>query len=204
VSGAQLLVGLSKTSQHRETIVQRLHAVSSPTSADYGNLLDLSQLAELTKATESSVSASSAWLTRIGATEITTMETGDAIFAQWEAQDNSSAVPKVPADLTDVVDFVIRLDPRSPQQPSPSNLRTKVELRAGMDLASQKAAYGVPASLQASHPKNKQMVWGTGSFGFGKDDLERFYNEYAPKANIKKVVNDGKNKWDGHDGKVGI
>jgi hypothetical protein len=199
VSGAQLLVGLSKSSEHRETITQRLYAVSSPESADYGNHLSLEELAELTAADELSTEVCSAWLERIGATEIRRMETGDTLFAEWNAHNDS--VPSIPVQLADVVDFVIRLDPKLYPKQQSSPKRKYYKRNGGMDLASQKAAYGVPAGLQASHPKNRQMVWGTGSFGFGKEDLEMFYSTYAHGANIEKVVNDGANKWDGHDGK---
>lgn len=51
----------------------------------------------------------------------------------------------------------------------------------------QKAAYGIPAALKGSNPKNIQEVWGCGTFGVNKTELGMFYNAYCPTCTVDQV-----------------
>ena len=79
-------------------------------------------------------------------------------------------------------------------------------------IANTKKAYGIPVDLQAKSPNASQMVWGPGTFGYSKSELEFFKEENCPLLNTKKVkfdtanhgVIDGDNFGEGNlDVKVG-
>lgn len=37
-----------------------------------------------------------------------------------------------------------------------------------------KTAYGIPHNYEASNPKNSQLIWGTGTYGYNSSDLDVF------------------------------
>ena len=68
--------------------------------------------------------------------------------------------------------------------------------------ANQRAAYGVPASLTCTNPKNRQMVWGTGTYGFTPSDLQSYYSQMnipASEINLLEVTDypgvEGGDNW---------
>ena len=60
-------------------------------------------------------------------------------------------------------------------------------------IANTKKAYGIPVDLQAASDNVSQMVWGPGTFGYSKSELEFFKSENCPLMNTKKVVFDTEN-----------
>ena len=57
----------------------------------------------------------------------------------------------------------------------------------GYDIASQKKAYGMPLDLQATNDQTLQMVWGPGTFGYSKLQLEQFKRSESPYINMEKI-----------------
>jgi len=58
----------------------------------------------------------------------------------------------------------------------------------------QRQAYGIPDSAVGHESSdNFQMVWGPGTFGISKDDLEIFYNYYCNSCKLSDVTYDTKN-----------
>ena len=54
-------------------------------------------------------------------------------------------------------------------------------------VANTKIAYGLPKDLKATNDTTTQMVWGPGTFGFSKDELDFWALENCPNLNSKKV-----------------
>ena len=51
----------------------------------------------------------------------------------------------------------------------------------------QKSIYGVSSSLQGTNATNRQMVWGTGTYGYSEADLSMFYKNYDVAGNVSNV-----------------
>ena len=75
----------------------------------------------------------------------------------------------------------------------------KAGRRSPYDVASQKAAYQMPADLAATNPSTLQMVWGPGTFGYDPRRLEAFRNAQCPLLNVDKVHTDGFKGKEGGD-----
>lgn len=67
---------------------------------------------------------------------------------------------------------------------------TKTALTEGTPAA-QRAAYGVPAALVGTSPKNSQLVWGPGTYGYLESDLELYYRKFNVSSSTKNVVRNG-------------
>lgn len=63
--------------------------------------------------------------------------------------------------------------------------------RVPYDITAQKEAYQMPLNLTATNPTTLQMVWGPGTFGFGRGGLEGFRDAHCPLLNVDKVQVDG-------------
>ena len=63
--------------------------------------------------------------------------------------------------------------------------------REPYDIVAQKQAYRMPTDLTATNPNTLQMVWGPGTFGFGRGGLEGFRDAHCPLLNVDKVLVDG-------------
>jgi tripeptidyl-peptidase I len=74
-------------------------------------------------------------------------------------------------------------------------------LDSGMGPVGQKKAYNVPAGLKGTNKGNSQMVFGTGTFGYRKEDIDMFFSTYATTSSSKDVSFDASNKWTGKTGK---
>lgn len=59
--------------------------------------------------------------------------------------------------------------------------------REPYDIVAQKEAYQMPLNLTATNPNTLQMVWGPGTFGFGRGGLEGFRDAHCPLLNVDKV-----------------
>jgi len=55
------------------------------------------------------------------------------------------------------------------------------------DPNTQRAAYGIPASQRGSNPKNLQVTWGTGTYGYLPSDLTSFYNQFSIDESVNLV-----------------
>ena len=59
----------------------------------------------------------------------------------------------------------------------------------------------MPANLKGTNKDNKQMVFGTGTFGYREADIDMFFTTYNPSSSSKDVSFDTSNRWKGETGK---
>ena len=67
------------------------------------------------------------------------------------------------------------------------------QLGSFYSVENTKKAYGIPTDLQASNNATTQMVWGPGTFGYSKLQLEMFKKESCLLLNMDRVVFDTAN-----------
>ena len=60
-------------------------------------------------------------------------------------------------------------------------------------VRNQRRAYNIPSSLVGTNANNTQMVWGPGTFGISKDDLEIFFEYYCSSCKLSNVQYDTQN-----------
>jgi hypothetical protein len=51
----------------------------------------------------------------------------------------------------------------------------------------QRSIYQVPTAQRATNSTNRQMVWGTGTYGYSTADLSMFYSKYDVAGNVSSV-----------------
>ena len=56
------------------------------------------------------------------------------------------------------------------------------------DPDSQKAVYGVPLSVVGKNDSNLQMVWGTGTYGVQRDDMDQFWSLWQIDGASEKLM----------------
>eukprot|EP00937_MAST-01D_sp_MAST-1D-sp2_P003015 g3015.t1 len=210
--GAQVLVGLKQARGSGQDLLRAFRRVSDPAHARYGQHLSREQVADMVAPDTVAVQRAMAWLASLGAADVELMACRDVVSARLAG---ATRAPAVPPALAPWVDFAILVHDAAPDAAADNATHAagrgaararagRAGLRArdeGMDLAAQKAAYGVPPAQRATHKDNVQMVWGTGTFGYQEDDLELFYETYCPHCDKGKVAFDRASVWKGQTGK---
>eukprot|EP01047_Picozoa_sp_COSAG01_P038332 COSAG01_NODE_3105_length_6577_cov_4.068077_6_plen_582_part_00 len=200
---------------------QRFWSVADPASTEYLQHLSRRELTDLIGAEPSDIAAAMEWLRALGASTISVGPLQDSVtgtFASeasarasgyWQHWSLNSAGRWLPAlaNHTRPLDYVLRRDSSASTGAKPIGgvmRRPIVAAKGGLaaqkmqyDIAAQKHAYKMPVNLTATNPHTMQMVWGPGTFGYGKGGLEGFRDAHCPLLNVDKV------KTDGYKGKAG-
>eukprot|EP00038_Savillea_parva_P018479 m.23893 g.23893 ORF g.23893 m.23893 type:complete len:595 (-) comp4113_c0_seq1:25-1809(-) len=198
----------------RQALEKTFWDVANPDSSEYLQFKSIPELALLVGAEDGDVDAASAWLA-----SLPTLVPGSISVAPL--RDHVTARVHVPtpveshATLADVVQpyihpsrpkaiaFLVHntaaeTDPstalkRNVRGTHPSLQQQRAQLQFGYSVAEQKAAYGIPVDLATTNGSTMQMVWGPGTFGYSKVQLEAFKMSQCPKLNMDKVVFDTAN-----------
>mmetsp|Transcript_91561 Transcript_91561/g.274917 ORF Transcript_91561/g.274917 Transcript_91561/m.274917 type:complete len:759 (-) Transcript_91561:284-2560(-) len=199
-----LLAGLRLPSASLASLERTFWAVADPSSAAFRQHRSRTELQRLVLPEARAWRKAVGWLRSIGAdvSAVAAEPTSDSIRAHLPCSTTTPA-PAVPQGLRDIVDFAVLLRPRTPptsMATSEPNTSPRAGLSSGFGPSQQKAAYGVPSDLKGTNKDNSQMVWGPGTFGFRKDDLEMFFSTYAPTSSVDDVSLDVHNKWTGATG----
>jgi tripeptidyl-peptidase-1 len=201
---------------------QRFWSIADPASTEYLQHLSRRELTDLIGAEPLDIAAARGWLRALGATGISVGPLQDSVtgtFASeaaarasghWQHWSMNAAGRWLPAlnNHTRPLDYVLRRDGSVATGAKPTTntvmRRPAVAAEGGLathnmqyDIAAQKHAYKMPVNLTATNPRTTQMVWGPGTFGYGKGGLEGFRDAHCPLLNVDKV------KTDGFKGKAG-
>jgi len=160
------------------------------------------ELADLVGASADDIVAAHQWLIDAGADvgSIKMSPLNDALTATFheghepELLKKTLAVERRPA----AVDFVIR---RNGQFQTGTSVQSRNSLATEVrdfdfgsyTVSNIKKAYGIPEHLQASNETALQMVWGPGTFGYSRSQLESFKERQCPLLDTSKVVFDTSN-----------
>eukprot|EP00008_Paramoeba_atlantica_P011211 CAMPEP_0201492618 /NCGR_PEP_ID=MMETSP0151_2-20130828/34030_1 /ASSEMBLY_ACC=CAM_ASM_000257 /TAXON_ID=200890 /ORGANISM="Paramoeba atlantica, Strain 621/1 / CCAP 1560/9" /LENGTH=610 /DNA_ID=CAMNT_0047879535 /DNA_START=1 /DNA_END=1833 /DNA_ORIENTATION=- len=60
------------------------------------------------------------------------------------------------------------------------------------DINAQREAYGVPVGYQGSNETNKQMVWGSGTYGILESDMIQFFSAYGINEDLSLIEPKGR------------
>ena len=201
VNSCLLLVGLRHAPASIADLEQTFWAVADPSSPSYRAFRSREQ--NLMLPAPGSWDAARRWLVTAGAdvSGVGATPSGDSIKARI-ACNTSTLAPPVPAPLRAHVDYAVLLRPRASisQAMPPGRLQHTAAQGSNFGPTRQKQAYGVPPALKGTNSNNTQMVWGPGTFGFRKADLQMFFSTYAPASSVDDVSLDIHNKWDGQTG----
>ena len=224
-----LLVGIKHSVEAKQKLDDLFWAVADPNNLEATQVDGPSDISDLQLSDSADIDAAKSWLRSIGAdmNTIRLLPTGDALEVSWPQGRGLTQAPKVPKTFADYV--VLKgatnnhltsdlfksqrsIDPKPNTTPKSDtknqNLRPTVpkamasrRLDSGMGPGPQKKAYNVPASLKGTNKDNTQMVFGTGTFGYRKEDIDMFYSQYATTSSSSDVSFDVSNKWTGKTGK---
>ena len=200
-----LFLGLTRCSAEFELVVGLAHtnsagledafwAVSTPSSPNYLKHLSLGDVSALVGADAEDLDSTIDWLRKLGASSVQVSGLRDAVTAQFATQTAWSG--SVPSKKTwpQAATFVLRRDPKS--QTSPERIhqasgraaRSQAFAESGSyTVPNIKKAYGIPLSLAAKNESTTAMVWGPGSFGYSKIELESFRASQCPGINPDKI-----------------
>jgi tripeptidyl-peptidase-1 len=190
--------------------------VSNPRSPNYAKYLTVPEIADFIGASQSTLDQVSNWLLDLGARpeSCKTSDLRDTITCSFESTPttfSSNGIPTTPAQMDDVVDFILRQDyiadtaetRRLPTRAThPAAVADPVDNGEG-DPQKQKDAYGLPRGTKAKNANTTQMVWGPGTFGYFGYDLELFQTYYEPDLNLKKITCNGKEDCDNNGDNFG-
>lgn len=177
---------------------QRFWSIADPTSEEYLQHLSRRELAELLGAEPSDIAAAAEWLRALGAGAVSVgplrdtvtgtfaSETAPRASGHWQHWSLNPAGRWLPslANHSRPLDYVLRRDHGAAAagaepagtEPAAETRRPQLEAPRKMlyDIRAQKQAYKMPENLTATNPHTLQMVWGPGTFGYGKGGLEGF------------------------------
>jgi hypothetical protein len=194
--GFEVVVGLPL--RNVPDMDQLFWRVADPGDELYLRHRSVAQLSALISPAEEERHAARDWLIALGAREVVASALGDTLTGRFASQPSdhplaaSWSARGVPLKAAHArpLDFVYRRDTSSLSRPllSPQAQPARAsEPRMGYDIASQKKAYGMPLDLQATNDQTLQMVWGPGTFGYSKLQLEQFKRSESPYINMEKI-----------------
>ena len=207
---SKLLVGMRHTTESLTALSKTFWEVADPKSSEFRKFKTIQELSSIVSVPESTILLTKNWLQTLSGVKMDTVtisQMGDSLTVDYDHCQNlykdTLKAPKVPTPLKEnVIDYVIVVaQGKKVQKPRLSRDHT---LRAGgMGPVAQREAYGIPPTLRGTNPNNLQMVWGTGTFGYVKEDLDIFFNTYCgeAKCSTKDVMFDESNVWKGDKGK---
>lgn len=185
--------------------------VSDPTHSDYGNYLSLEQLRDLIGIAPKEYELASDWLTsQLNATNIQL----SAARTHISCRVSESSAKKLQTDEIEYPAVIRNMWVSSPSAVKGNRTgRTRKQfLHEAMlkkkgrsmkasdedtDPNSQKVAIGMPVSVVGKgNVNNTQMVWGTGTFGVQKADLEQFWSLWDVKGTTQAMMV--------YEGKMGV
>ena len=188
-----VVVGMKPRVESTQELEAAFWEISTPGSARYLSHLSLEDAAEFVAASASDVAAVIDWLAGSGFENVRSSALGDSITASITCSDMDALSITSKACPVEV-DFVLRKDyGTAPQQYAKTSLKAAAGLQGSYSIPNQKKAYGIPADLAAQDPRTLQFVWGPGTFGYSKSELENLKNTQVPLLNLDKVQFDTKN-----------
>lgn len=172
-------------------------SVSDPDHANYLRFLSLPEIASIIGATDEHIQQAQEWLVGLGAevSSIRVSSLRDTVTAtlppsyQVEAEVTTGWFKAVSAARPAPVEFIVSRWVGEVGGKSQRARRAAAEPRSEKtySVSAIKAAYGMPVDLQASNPATTQMVWGPGTFGYSRQDLEVFKSQECPLLNTSRV-----------------
>jgi len=163
--------------------------IATPGNHAYLQFLSLGDLASLIGADESSIKQVSDWLMKSGATGTTTSNLRDTVTAHFADSSLLTLTANgLPHSKThpEAVAGIVRRDPVNDESAGIDHAAHLIDdvdysmhildiadTAAAPDysISNIKAAYQMPADLQATNDATTQMVWGPGTFGYSKSKL---------------------------------
>jgi hypothetical protein len=221
-----LLLGLRHTKAGRKRLDDLFWSVADPKNKQAQQVNGPKDIASLLLSSPHDLTQAKKWLQKIHAdmSTLRVLPTGDAIEVEWPMGKGRTKAPKV-SDLS-FADYIVlkgatdnhltsklfqssrngrKKKKKDSNKKNPFSVQTSTIKRRRMDdsfgPAAQKKAYNVPASLKGTNKENVQMVFGTGTFGYRKEDISMFFSTYATTSSINDVSFDVSNKWTGKTGK---
>eukprot|EP00128_Syssomonas_multiformis_P001382 Colp12_sorted_trinity150504_noHs@16960 len=203
VAHANILVALKhKRLQEMEKLFWEVADANSPL---YGKHLSFAELTQLAGTSDNDYAVVESWLKTIGATDVQLLESRDFVTATVphsvvDAVDANSLY--IPDEVKTHIDVVTLQEPprmakHTGNEGPFANKWTQIMSADAVganpvgDPNTQKKAYGIPLTQTGSHPDNSQMVWGTGTFGFLKSDLPKFWSTYKINNDVSLLVTEG-------------
>ena len=223
-----LLVGLRHSKEGRQRLDDLFWSVANPKEKESTQVEGTKDIAALNLVDATSMEAATQWLSELGCNMDTmrVVPTGDALEIEWPAGAGRTKAPSVDRSFADYVVLKgatnnhltsklfqsHRSGSRAAMQKKTTTTTTTTtipvvatEQRRRLDdsfgPAAQKKAYNIPSTLKGTNKNNIQMVFGTGTFGYRKDDIDMFFSTYAPSSSTSDVSFDASNKWKGQTGK---
>lgn len=189
-------------SQKSPSELEKLYwRVATPSSPEYLAFRNREELSAFMGGSERDVAEAVDWLTSLAGTNIRISPIRDQITAafagnelsQVESMWSERGLPLSPAP--EGVTLVVRRDFVGIQAADVLSTRPASQIRARdadstYSMAAQKAAYGIPVDLAATHEDTRAMVWGPGTFGYSPSGLASFKAAECPGLNTAKVTFD--------------
>jgi hypothetical protein len=199
----QVIVGLKQPTAGVVRLEKLFWEVADPENTlEFGKHRTLSDITEFVAASDGTKSRVFTWLTSsagLNASKVTLSPTQDTVTAKVpDVCCPDGRAPPIPKEQAQDIDFILLESLGKPSKKSNDETNVKSHLKdSSMGLSAQKTAYGVPFNLTGHNKANRQMVWGTGTYGYSQDDLQLFYSTYCPHCNAKAVKFDKDNIWNG-------
>lgn len=199
-SAVDILIGLRQ--RNLELLENLFWQVATPGNPEYLRFRSAEDLARLVGASDSDILQVKTWLIDSGAdaNSIKMSPLRDSISATFKslAMNSPSARRLLSIDeRPSVVEFAVQ---RAGASATTHHGKSSVHSLStgGYTVENIKKAYGIPVDLQASNSSTMQMVWGPGTFGYSKSELDSFKERECPLLNTSKVKFDTENH--GHVG----
>lgn len=196
-AGVASVVAPLRLALSAEELSAELLAVSTPSSPRYCRHLSASEVAALVAPPRERFEAVARWMReRLGARDVRLSGAGDVAVGtvedeavRWsthpDGMDLFAEGSAVDDDARAAVEFVRVVVPGRDVPPARTRAERLAPFALGQPLstpatpAAQRAAAGIPASLNGTVAGLRQMVWGPGTYGYLESDLAAFAAQYS-------------------------
>ena len=196
ISGEKVEVVAHLKHSNLERLTETFWSVSDPSSSSYGKFLNVDDVREMIGTQEEEIESVKDWLVSLGgdrlSVKVSSLADTVAMSFSSKSQPSFSDLRK---NSPNCVDFVLKRTPKKVEKEFTSSRNSNLlnESLSEYTVSNIKKAYGIPTDLTASNDSHYQMVWGPGTFGYSKIQLEMFKATEVPLLNMSRVQFDTEN-----------
>ena len=194
VSGDVVEVVAHLKHSNLELLESQFWKIADPSDVSYGNFLNVGQVRDMIGAQQEDIELVKDWLVSLGGDPLSAKVSNlaDSVSVSFKTSPSFSELSK---NSPHCVDFVLKRSPKKLKKELTSrrNLTHLNEALSEYTVSNIKKAYGIPTDHTASNDSLLQMVWGPGTFGYSKLQLEMFKATEVPLLNMSRVQFDTEN-----------
>eukprot|EP00943_MAST-04B_sp_MAST-4B-sp1_P002328 g2328.t1 len=199
----QIVLGLPH--QNKDVFEQKFWRISTPNTKEYLKHLSITEIKQIIGASKGTVKKAKDFILKTlkcipNTIQISSLH--DMVTAQCNNMNTSdqNIWSKNGLPLKKVYnqqyDFILRRDEKREKFKDTykkNDKKNSHNLKGSYSIGNQKKAYGIPVDLVATNETLLQMVWGPGTFGYSKSQLEELKKSQVPLLNLSKVKFDTDN-----------